>query len=131
MKGVFFTVSYLITADGEEYRLDSDRIRYGRHLPSDFTRECTKEELKDAIRNGVLPLLIYHGFRGQKNGAGEYLRGSLESAPKGIDITDVKSIEIKFTYKKVICVYTINELKDKLMAEEYIDMVQTENLNEM
>ena len=88
----------------------------------------TKEKLENAINNRLLHLQLYKSvFQGTP--LRTYLKPYSKFLIGGINITDTDDIEIKFTFKKIKCGYTISELKDKLSAEEYIDMVQIERLN--
>jgi hypothetical protein len=129
MEGVFYTTKYLVTVNGKEYEFDGREISYAKRLPSEFSVNFTKEKLKNAIDNGFLYLQLYKSvFQGTP--IRTYLTPYSRVLIGGIDITDVEDIEIKFTFKKIKCGYTINELKDKLTAEEYIDMVQVEGLND-
>jgi len=129
MKGVFYTTKYLVTVNGEEYEFDGREISYGERLPADFAFHFTKEKLRNAIDNGVLYLQMYT-MQYQDTPIQTYLKPYSKLLIDGLDITDTDDIEIKFTFRKIRCGCTINELKDKLTAEEYIDMVQVEGLND-
>ena len=136
MKGTFYTTKYLITVNNEQYEYNGEEISYGKRLPSEFIKQFTKEELKNAINNGLLHLKMYDTyvtpFQGDIDIKRTYLNPySSRFLIGGIDITDSENIEIKFVFKKIKCNYTIDELKNKLTAEEYIDMIQIEGLNNM
>lgn len=130
MKGIFYTTKYIITVNDKEYEFKGEEIGYAaKRVPSDFVHSFTIDELKRTISDNKLQLQIYNT---QYQGATmrTYIhQKSSKFFIDGIDITNTESIEIKFVFRQIKCRYTINELQDKLIAEDYINMMQTERLS--
>ena len=131
MNGVFYTKKFYISIDNREwYRYKDYEIRYTKKDWINNTEEefsITKDKLIEKVMNKELPFTIYIQWQDSSK---QYLL--LEEKPKffvgGIDVDSIKKIKIKVEIKKVWCQYSVEELRTKLPAEEYIDMIKKEGI---
>ena len=131
MKGTFYTVIYYISIDGDEYKeYQRYEIRYGKWFKN-YEKEITlsREDFVRNIESKCLPFTLYYQqYQNQSKEQYVLLTKSPKFLVGGIKVNNIDEVKIKVVARKIWCEYSVEELRAKLPAEEYIEMIKNEGI---